>query len=316
MKKELQRLATTTRINVAAARRLLFGFSDKLVQEKGLQVPRHDPRFYPKRTTVSNTLVRARQGGRLDPCDQEAVKLFIGEEKQRSPDSFWFFEESGPGEAWGGVEQKRMALVHQSAEMRRMLHLYGGTVVGMDATHKTSAYEGFYLYLITVTDNHGHGFPATLFITETDTSAMVEKCLRVIKEWNPGWSPKFVMIDHDAKEQSALLKVYEDTHQLQQQHVRPSALFVDGISPPRGSRAAAANHQAARKVSSRTRRPLQVYKPYKPMGVTKPRVPKPPDFPKRKNKEKQKPFESTAGMAAALHPPFRIREVQPGPKIV
>ena len=104
--------------------------------------------------------------------------------------------------------------------------------------------------------------------------------------------------------------------QLQQQHVRPSALFVDGVAPPRGSRAAAANHQASRKVSSRTGRPLQVQKP---MGVTKP----PTDFPKGKKRGKHKPFESTTGMAAALHPPFRMAswvrgemQVQPGPKIV
>ena len=35
--------------------------------------------------------------------------------------------------------------------------------------------------------------------------------------------------------------------------------------------------------------------------VTKP--PEPTDFPKRKQRNKRRPFESMAGMASALHPP-------------
>ena len=107
--------------------------------------------------------------------------------------------------------------------------------------------------------------------------------------------------------------------QLQQQYVRPSDLFVKGVAPPRGSRAAAANHLGARKKASRTGQPLQVSK----SKVTKRSQkggPKPTDFPKRKKTEKQKPFESMTGMTAALNPPFQGMtwvggELEKGPRI-
>ncbi len=73
------------------------------------------------------------------------------------------------------------------------------------------------------------------------------------------------------------------------------------------SRAAAANHLGSRKVSSRTGHPLQVYKSgsqvRKRQRTAKAGV-KVVEFPKEKKKLKRKVFESTADMAAALHPPF------------
>jgi hypothetical protein len=89
--------------------------------------------------------------------------------------------------------------------------------------------------------------------------------------------------------------------QLQQQYVKPPALFVEGAAPKKGSMAAAANHLGSRKASSRTGHALKVYKNGR---VTKPRAAKLPDFPKEKKKLKRKVFESMADMAAALHPPF------------
>ena len=99
-----------------------------------------------------------------------------------------------------------MLLVQQTAEQRRMLQLYGQTIVQMDATYKTNAW-GFPLFLMTVVTNHGHGFPVALFFVEEETTEMIAEALEILTTWNSGWQPKYVMMDKSDMEQGAVERV-------------------------------------------------------------------------------------------------------------
>jgi len=147
----------------------------------GLNVSTDNNKFFPTEQTVSKYARRFRQQLKLDPEDAIAIQKYIDQDIAKHPGMWYlhtvvvfhstFFVLSSsvnsfvmctdakwsytPGDGVRG--QKKMVLVHQTIEQQKMMQKYGGTIVGMDATYGTNLW-GFPLLLITVIDNHNHGF--------------------------------------------------------------------------------------------------------------------------------------------------------------
>lgn len=84
--------------------------------------------------------------------------------------SKWFWRLSGGG--------REMLLVYQSAFQRRMLVLYGNSLVCLDATYKTTKYN-YPLFIIVVIDNHGHGIPVAWGVMQSESSIMIAEFLQM-----------------------------------------------------------------------------------------------------------------------------------------
>ena len=96
---------------------------------------------------------------------------------------------------------------------REMLAKYGSTLVGMDATYKTTKW-GHPLFLVYVADNHKKGYHVAVMITEDETEATVTSVLRTLKAWNPGWRPAHFMLDKCDAEINSVRAVFSKTHVL------------------------------------------------------------------------------------------------------
>lgn len=77
-----------------------------------------------------------------------------------------------------GTDSAKMLLVHQTPFMRRMLALFGNTIVGMDATHKITKW-GFPLFIICVVTNHGFAVPVAIFFVDSESIELIAEALQV-----------------------------------------------------------------------------------------------------------------------------------------
>ncbi len=103
--------------------------------------------------------------------DQVSVERYVTQQRRMGhPEDRWFYQPSNPQ-----LDQPFL-LVFQSARQRAMLEKYGSTIVGMDATYKTSKW-GFPLFLMNVVTNHGKGYPVALFFVQEETGTAIASAL-------------------------------------------------------------------------------------------------------------------------------------------
>ncbi|KAH7964381.1 hypothetical protein HPB51_027380 [Rhipicephalus microplus] len=93
--------------------------------------------------------------------------------------------------------------------MRSMLKKYGGSVVCLDATHKTSDYA-LPLFLLVVKTPSGYT-PAGVFIIQFETAHCIAEALDVFKQWCDNWSPQYWMVDYSKAEISAIKQVFPES---------------------------------------------------------------------------------------------------------
>jgi len=103
-------------------------------------------------------------------------------------------------------QRHSVVLVHQSQWQQRMLELYGTDMCLLDATYNTTWY-GMPLYFLCVASNVGYINVATMLLAD-DTAETIADGLRTVAQWNPQWSPKFVMSDFSLAQISATETVF------------------------------------------------------------------------------------------------------------
>ena len=69
----------------------------------------------------------------------------------------------------------------------------------MDAVYKTLRY-GFPCFFLVVKISIGIGRVVATVIPQFETEELIGEGLRVIKSWNPLWSPKYFMTDKSTQE--------------------------------------------------------------------------------------------------------------------
>ena len=80
----------------------------------------------------------------------------------------------------------------------------------MDATYKTSKYA-LPLFIICVQTNVGHSICGS-FVLSTESKNAIQEGLKKIKEWNPGWTPKYFITDYDEREIQAVEEVFQGSN--------------------------------------------------------------------------------------------------------
>lgn len=110
----------------------------------------------------------------------------------------------------GDSPSEDFLFVHQTAWQRRLLDLYGRDICIMDATYKTSKYA-LPLFFICVQTNVGHSICGS-FVLSTESKNAIQEGLKKIKEWNPGWTPKYFITDYDEREIQAVEEVFQGSN--------------------------------------------------------------------------------------------------------
>ena len=79
---------------------------------------------------------------------------------------------------------------------------YGNCILLIDATYKTMQYD-LPLFLVCVRTNVGSCTVAE-FVTQSETAEAIGEALKILREWNPGWNPPFVLCDYSEAEIAAI----------------------------------------------------------------------------------------------------------------
>ena len=84
---------------------------------------------------------------------------------------------------------------------------YGNDITLMDGIYKTTKY-GFPCIFLTVKTSIGFGRVVATIIPQHESEDLLVEGLRILKQWNPQWSPKFTMTDKSAIELGAIGQVF------------------------------------------------------------------------------------------------------------
>lgn len=93
-------------------------------------------------------------------------------------------------------------MVYQAKWMQRLLTRYGNDMVLIDATYKTTRFA-LPLFFIVVKTNVDHQVVAA-FIPEDESTDSIKEAIKILKENNTDWAPKYFMTDMDEKEIGAM----------------------------------------------------------------------------------------------------------------
>ena len=91
--------------------------------------------------------------------------------------------------------------------MKNMYERYGNHMILLDATYKTTKYA-LPLFFVVVQTNVNFQVCCVIVLQEESTE-MIAKALKIIKEWNPMVSPKYAFVDFDEREITSLEIVFE-----------------------------------------------------------------------------------------------------------
>ena len=175
---------------------LLWEYSDSLLRKLGITVDKTiDTRFYPTEENIRGIMRRAAARVRghavriLDYLKHAWVALTLQYKSRIQVDQVSVENYINKRRAAGQQGDERhfkasepyidqpFLLVHQTQKQKHMLQRYGSTIVGMDATYKTSQY-GFPMFLLNVVTNHGRGHPVALFFVQEETGEAIAAALR------------------------------------------------------------------------------------------------------------------------------------------
>ena len=99
-----------------------------------------------------------------------------------------------------------LLFVYQTKWQRPLFQRYGGEMLLLDATYKTTQYV-FPLFFLVVKTKVDYQFVGT-FIAENERKRDLKEALTRFKEWNPSTSPKFCMTDYCNEEIEALEETF------------------------------------------------------------------------------------------------------------
>lgn len=77
----------------------------------------------------------------------------------------------------------------------------------VDATYKTMRYE-LPLFFLVVKTNVNYVVVGS-FVTQNETTTSIKDALRMFRDWNPTWQPKFFMTDFCFEEINATESTFE-----------------------------------------------------------------------------------------------------------
>ena len=104
-------------------------------------------------------------------------------------------------------------LVMQTKAQQALMEEYGNIITLMDGIYRTTKY-GFPCFFLTVKTSLGLGRVVATIIPQYESEELLAEGLRILKEWNPNWSPCYTMTDKSSVELGALGQVHPNAIRL------------------------------------------------------------------------------------------------------
>ncbi|XP_049275674.1 uncharacterized protein LOC125756178 [Rhipicephalus sanguineus] len=177
--------------------------------------------FFPTHRDISNQIQAVLRKDRFSTVDQENASILIEKIRGEQPESSIVYrpyasrsfvgsnDSNNVEESVASECEDTLLFCFQTKFMRNMLKKYGGSVVCLDATHKTSDYA-LPLFLLVVKTPSGYT-PAGVFIIQFETAQCIAEALSVFKQWCDNWSPQYWMVDYSKAEISAIKQVFPES---------------------------------------------------------------------------------------------------------
>lgn len=173
-------------------------------------------RFYPSRKDLRSMIDRRRRKLVQGLLDQELLMAKVKEWKEKDSNVFIHVRlsasvkrpvvEDDQEEGLIKIEDQPFLFVYQNAWQKYMLQRYGGEMVFLDATYRTTKYA-LPLFFVCVHANSGY-YVVGAFITQKEDSDSISEALDIIKGLNPSWKPKSFMIDASEIEMMSIIKTF------------------------------------------------------------------------------------------------------------
>lgn len=169
--------------------------------------------FFPTRRDISNQIQAVLKKDRFSTVDQENARILIEKIRGEQPEPSVVYRPYAVRSCMGSsnlnnVEESvasesedTLLFCFQTKFMRNMLKKYGGSLVCLDATHKTSDYAPPLFLLVVKTPSGG------VFIVQFETAHCIAEALDIFKQWCDNWSPQYWMVDYSKAETSAIEQV-------------------------------------------------------------------------------------------------------------
>ncbi|XP_066924257.1 uncharacterized protein [Clytia hemisphaerica] len=100
---------------------------------------------------------------------------------------------------------------HQTSQQQRLLKRYGRQIVLSEVTNLIERVP-FPLFNLFVQTNVDYQLVAS-FIVEVRNRASILQGLNTVKDWNPGWVPKYIVIDYSDDQSEAVKEVFPSSQQ-------------------------------------------------------------------------------------------------------
>ena len=98
-------------------------------------------------------------------------------------------------------------LVLQTSFQQQLLQKYGNLITMMDGIYRTTKY-GFPCFFVTVKTSLGIGRVVATIVTQDETELLLTEGLKILKQWNPNWTPSFFMTDKSSIELGAIGSIF------------------------------------------------------------------------------------------------------------
>lgn len=99
-----------------------------------------------------------------------------------------------------------LVFCHQTSQQQRLLKRYGRQIILCEVTNLIERVP-FPLFTIFVQTNSDYQLVAS-FIVEIRNKASVLQALNAVKEWNPGWDPKYLVVDYSDEQIGAVKEAF------------------------------------------------------------------------------------------------------------
>ena len=104
-------------------------------------------------------------------------------------------------------------LVMQTKAQQALMEEYGNIITLMDGIYRTTKY-GFPCFFLTVKTSLGLDRVVATIIPQYESEELLAEGLRILKEWNPDWSPCYTMTDKSSVKLGALGQVHPNAIRL------------------------------------------------------------------------------------------------------
>ncbi|XP_077529174.1 uncharacterized protein LOC144141492 [Haemaphysalis longicornis] len=179
--------------------------------------------YFPTHADINNHVQAALKKDRFSTIDQENTAVLIERLRTEQPETQVFYRPYAAGgcaeasvvndnveEMVAGECEQTLIFCFQTRFMKEMFAKYGASVVCLDATHKTSDYA-LPLFLLVVKTPVGYT-TVGVFIVQFETANCIAEALNIFKEWSPGISPQYFMVDFSQAEISAIREAFPSSH--------------------------------------------------------------------------------------------------------